>query len=524
MSARSRLNHLSRLRHAGLILPLGLALACCPAAAQKAPAAAPLAGVVTLSPKLLLQLVVSRSAEVNFSKVQIEVASQLSAAEAALYEPIAYSTARKDGGPRQRTVEERIASISTSNQSILHEQVKTAEAGVRTRLPTGADLSLSYRLRQRSNNIIATASSTDTEYDGAVTVTFKQPLLKGGGRDVTETDLRVARAEQRIALLQYQQQLLKTGADALSVYWQLYRAIEVEQIRQQALDYAHLVEADTKARIDAGKLASSNSIEAKAAVLLREVEQIRAVQGVREAESRLETVLNISGLAERQLSLVVRGGEPELGAFELGTAEQRYQRALERWPALGIARLRYEQAGMRLAFAKNQSLPTLDLILNRSNTGLANDNRTARELAEQARYPGWSIGLNLEIPLEGNQKARSQYRAQGARTHQAEIEIESIRTALANDVRTHWEQAIGGRREVTRMHSDVALRAELLRIEKVRYDSGLGQLSQLLQRESELTDSRQRLVESNSRLGQANDALLSADGSLLEHYDITLKD
>ena len=532
---RSSLTRLFALHRPALML--AVACICAPAVAQrvpeKPPAPAPfptraptkpLEGVITLSPKLLLQLVVQRSAEVSFSKEQIEVATQLSSAEESLYEPVAYATARRDGGPRQRTVEERIASISTSNQTILHEQVKQVEAGVRTRLPTGGDLSVAYRLRQRSNNIIASAAASDTEFDGAVTMTFKQPLLKGRGQDVTETDLKVARLERRIALLQYQQQLMKTGSDALGVYWQLYRAIEVQQIRQLALDYAHRVENDTKARIDAGKLASSNSIETRAAVLLREVEQLRAEQGVREAESRLATVLNVANLSGTKFGLKVFANAADFAKLDFGTAEQRYQWALDRWPALGIARLRYEQAGLRLAYAKNQSLPTLDLVLSRSNTGLAQDNRTARELAEQGRYPGWSVGLNLEIPLVGNGRASSQYRAQGARVHQSEIEIESIRNALANDVRSHWEQALGGQQEVTRMKGDVELRAELLRIEQVRYDSGLGQLSQLLQRESDLTESRQRLVESNTRLGQANDALLASDGSLLDHYDIYLKD
>lgn len=539
MMTRRSSTPLSGLRRNTLGWSLGLAatLWVAPVAAQRVPlkpaaeapfparpASAPLKGIIALSPKLLLQLVAQRSAEVSFSKEQIEVATQLSAAEEGLYEPVAYATARRDGGPRQRTVEERISSISTSNQTILHEQVNAAEAGVRTRLPTGGDLSVAYRLRQRSNNIIASASPTDTEYDGAVTMTFKQPLLKGRGEGVTETDLEVARLERRIALLQYQQQLMKTGADALGVYWQLYRAIEVQRIRRQALDYAHRVENDTRARIDAGKLASSNAIEARSAVLLREVEQLRAEQGVGEAEARLATLLNVARLDGSSFGLQIAANAAELTRLELGSVEQRYQRALARWPALGIARLRYEQAGLRLAYARNQALPTLDLVLSRSNTGLANDNHTARELAEQGRYPGWSVGLNLEIPLVGNQRAGGQYRAQGARVHQAEIEIESIRTALANDVRSRWDQAVGGRQEVNRMQDDVGLRSELLRIEQVRYDAGLGQLSQLLQRESELTESRQRLVESNTRLGLANDALLAADGSLLDHYDIYLKD
>lgn len=540
MPARRRLISLSRLQQAAWAAALACVLASGPAMAQRAPfvarvkPAAPavepaaqtpatLRGVVTLDPRLLLQLVVSRSAEIEYSKMQIEVSGQLSKAEAALYELVFYTALRKDGGPRQRTVEERITSPSTSKLTVLHEQVTSAESGVKWRLPTGADMSASYRMRQRSNNIIASASTSDTEYDGALIMSFKQPLLKGFGRAVTETDMRVAADEQEIALWQYRQQMMKTCNDALGVYWQLYRAIEVKKIRDQALDYGRQVAVDTAARIRAGKLPSSNMIEAQAAVLLREVEQIRAEQGVREAESRLQTLLAISGLADSGLQLVVRD-DIRFDRIDVGTAAERYRRALDTWPALRIARLRAEQAGFRLNYAANQTLPSLDLVLMRTNTGLSTSAREARQLTDDAKYREWSIGLNFEMPLGGGQKARAHYNAQEARVRQAQIEVDAIHTALGNDIRSKWEQAIGGRDEASRMGEDVTLRSEILRIEKVRYDSGLTLLSQLLQREAELSESRLRLLESNARLGQANDALLFADGTLLQHYGITVKE
>lgn len=520
------------LRRAGALL--SLAMACSLACAQRTDAALPdagalqsqLRGQVALDPRLLLQLVVSRSAEIAYSKMQIEVASELSAAEAALYETIFFSNLRKDGGERQRTAEETISIVAASSQSMLAEQVKTAELGVRGRLPTGAEVSLSYRVRNRNNNLIGIASPSGSpeEYDGALILTMKQALLRGRGRSVIETDLKVAEAEQKIALQQYRQQLLKTCNDALSIYWQLYRALEIRQIRQQGLDYARSVQADTGARISAGKLPPSNMIEARAGVLMREVEQIRSVQGVREAESRLQTLLNVSGLDHLDLSLIVRERNPKLVRMQSMSAEQRYRQALGSWPALNIARLRAEQAGLRLNFADSQRLPALDLVVSRSNTGLAKGYEETRKLAESSKYPQWSIGLNFEMPLEGGQKARSQYRAQLARTKQAEIEIDSIHAALANDIRMHWEQAISGHEEVSKVNVDVELRTELLRIERVRYDAGLSLLTQLLQREADLSDSRQRLVESNTRLGQSNDALLFADGSLLQEYGIILKE
>jgi len=526
---------MSPVRRACALLALGLACAGAQAADAAGPAlfdpgarsAAPaptaaLQGSVVLTPKLLLQLIAGHSAEVAYSRAQIEVAGELSKAEAALYELVLFSSLRKDDTLRQRTVEERISSIATSKLDVLDERLQTAEFGLRERLPSGADISLSYRAREQRNNIIKSASASDTQYDGALVLQLRQPLLRGFGKGVIETDLKVARAEEKIAALQYRQQLLKTGNDALALYWQLYRALEVSRIRQVALDYARRVEADTLARIDAGKLASSNKIEARSAVLVREVEQIRAGQGVREVQSRLETMLNVPNLSE-QITLSVPANAAEASRVEALSLAQRYNEALGRWPALGIARLRHEQAGIRLDYARNQSLPQLDLVLSNTRTGLSGSYGTARELTEGGHYPSWSIGVNLEVPLGGNQKARSQARAQDARVHQAELEVDAIRSSLANDVRTRWEQARAGTDEVERMRADIDLRTEMLRIERVRYDAGMGLLSQLLLRESELTESRQRLVDSLSRMGQANDALLYADGSLLDHYAITLE-
>lgn len=495
-------------------------IACASASAQTMP----LQGEVMLNPKLLIQLVLSRSAEVKYSSLQVDVAGQLSQAEAALYEAVFYNTVRYEDRQRQRTVEETIASLATSQITVLNERVRTAEAGLRSRLPSGAEVSLAYRLTDTRNNIIASASPAGVEYNGALVLTLKQPLLRGAGRDVIETDRQVAATELKVVQLQYQQQLLKTCNDALAIYWQLYRAIEVQRIRQQAFDYAGRIQADTQARIEAGKLPSSNQIEARAAVLLRDVELVRSTQGVREAESRLLSVLNISNLNDLNLKLVVRDDVPAAADFASYSALARYRSALSTWPGLRIAQLRIEQARMRLNFADNQRLPEFDFFVSHTDTGLASENKVARSITESGKYPEWIIGLTLEVPLAGNQKAQSQYLAQSARVRQSELELESMHSTLANDISTHYEQAVSGQTEVSQMRRDVELRSELLSIERVRYEAGLSLLTQLLQRETDLTDSRQRLIESTTRLGQAYNALLFSDGSLLQEYGITLKE
>jgi outer membrane protein TolC len=500
--------------------PIGGAVAAAPV---MPPTRRALSGQVTLHPRLLVQLVVERSAEVEYGRLQVEVAKHLSDAEAALYEPVFYSSARYEERERQRGVEERLSSFATSSIPVLDERIGSSEIGVRSRLPTGGEISLSYRLRNKWNNIISNNNPDYHEFEGAMVLTVKQPLLRGASRAIVETDKHVAEAERTISALQYKQQLIKTASDALALYWQLYRALEIHRIRQAAQDNAQRLLQDTTNRIQAGKAPSSAVIEIKAAMLVREVELLRAEQGVREAQTRLATMLRVSALADHDLRLIVNPDNLEIKPERLAVRE-RYARALPVWPAFQIARLRAEQAQLRLDFAADARKPAVDLVLSRTNNGLAETGSGARTLIDHSRYPEWFVGLNFEVPLLGNRKARSQYLAQSERLTQARLEIESIEQALANDIVTHAEQLAAAQEELERMDQDIALRAELLRIEQVRFGSGMGLMSQLLQREADLNESRQRRVESVARLGQANDALLQADGSLLNTYGVTVKD
>jgi outer membrane protein TolC len=482
-----------------------------------------LSGRVMLHPRLLVQLIAERSAEIEYGRLQVEVARHLSQAEAALYEPVLFSSLRHEDRERQRGVEERLSSFATSGIPVLEERVDTAESGVRSRLPTGGEVSLSYKLSDKRNNIISQNNPDYQEYNGALVLTVKQPLLRGSGRSIVETDLKVAETERRISALQYKQQLLKSSSDALALYWQLYRALEIAHIRQAALDNAKRIQADTENRIQAGKVASSALLEVKATVLVREVEMLRADQGVKEAQTRLATMLGISVLADQDMRLIVNPDSVDVKAAP-GTAQQRYRDALSGWPAFQIAKLRAEQAQLRLEFADNARKPALDLVFSRSNSGLAEHNDRARSVTESGRYPEWYVGLNFEMPLGGNGKARSQYLAQAERLKQSEVELTSIQQSLANDILSKVEQLSAAQSEIQQMDQDIALRSELFRIEKVRFESGMGLMSQLLQREAELNESRQRRVESMARLGQANDALLQADGSLLERYGVTVRE
>jgi hypothetical protein len=305
----------------------------------------PLAGEVALSPRQLAQLAAVRNPEIRYSRLGVDVAGYLSSAEAALYEAVLFGNRAADDITRQRTVEERLSSAAALN--VLDERSTTIEAGVRQRLPTAGEVALSYRIIRRSNNIIAssTGNQQDTEWTGALVISIKQPLLRGAGRSVLETDRRVAELEHQVQWAQFRQQVLKSTAEALNLYWQLRpragSAAAARRIAAQRAQDGSDVEAAHRGRpLAAGQPAG----DAGSTVLAREAEVTRAEQAVREAESRVMTALSLSAATQPGVRVKATLRRPA-DAAGVETLDAAVERALGQWPPYLVSQLRWSRDG-----------------------------------------------------------------------------------------------------------------------------------------------------------------------------------
>lgn len=475
-----------------------------------------------LSLHAFLQILVTRNIEVQFSQQNTILTSHLSKGEAALYEPSFFTSIRNEGRNRQRTPGERLQNTFTASTAILDEQVKSGEAGIRGRLPSGGEISLSYKTTSKSNNLISQSSAFSTEYTDILNLTFKQPLLRNAGRAVTETDRRVAELEHKVALQQWVQQLMKSSIDGVTLYWQLHKAQDTVRLRQEALTASETLMADTGNRIAAGKVPASALSELRSASLNREAELVRSQQALHEAQGKLSTSLNRAwGSAASMQTL------PSALLFETVTplTTESLEQMLAQWPPHQIALMRQQQAQSRLDFARNQIKPSLDFILGYGGTGFSNKPDEARKLAsDPSRYPDWYVGINFEVPLNGNQKAQQQFLAQSARVAQSELELQAIRSSFANDAAFRHGDIQSTLAVLNLSKAEVTLRQSLLDTERHRVQIGVGTLGNLLQKQADLIESRQRLLENQTRHALAVATWQYTQGSLLTDNGIHILD
>lgn len=474
-----------------------------------------------LTPRRFVQLAVDRNAEIAYARLQSRIADRGFVAESTLYQPVSFTSVRHESRYRQRTAEEQLATLS-ARTSVLDEMVNTAETGLRMRAATGAEITTSVQRSLKRSNLIASLynDGDDREASAQLVVTVRQPLLKGRGTDAVEADLRVAELEREVGQWTLRQQLLKMSSDALVVYWQLQRAYRSQPVRQRLLENAREALDDARERIGAGRVAMTVEDEARALLSMRESELLRNAQLIAEAEGRIRTILDLPpGDGAWKLFDTAPAAMATSAEVSSPTA---WESRVDQWPAYQIASLRVRQNQHRLDFARNQTLPQLDLQANWGSHGLGRNPRAAAQPVPHNRYPDWYVGLYFEQPLGGTTRPDAQYEGQQLKLQQAELEARNARVSFGNDWQARLLTLQLAQRDADQLRADLKSRVELLRADETGLRDQLVPRARVLRREAEKLESELRLIEGEARLWTALTQFQQADGQLLPAYGVEL--
>jgi outer membrane protein len=482
-----------------------------PASAQTSAQAA------VLQPATVAQLLVTRSLELAYARGSVSIAQALFKAEAALYEPVLFAAIRRTQTDRQRTAQEILNDALNKDIGLfikLEERASALEFGVRQRMPSGGELSGAVRSRTLDGNH-PTVYPDEVRSTSALVLTLKQPLLRGRGAQYTETDLRVAELESQIAAWQFRQQLQKVVGEGLSLYWQAWVAAESRKLRDELVRTSTAQLQETRQRVRAGRMAERVVAEVERLRLDRLSEAVRAGQAHDEARVRLLSALNLD--ASQLEGLALQPADPGLA---LQPVERAAAQALAQWPAYQIARLRREQGLVRLAFARDQVKPAVDVQVSYTSSGAQPTVSSSFSTVSRGTYPEWSVGLNVELGAFGGRKAQAQVLAQQMRLSQSDAEIEAITSAFSNDLSARLWALASAQRDLELRRSELTMRRQFLEEERRRLGAGVGLPASVMLAEDDLIESDIRTLEAVGRLETVRLALALADGTLLDAHGV----
>ncbi len=390
-----------------------------------------------------------------------------------------------------------------------------AEAGseIRKHLLLGTDLSLrlSGGWTETENNRNLTFSAGSVYYVSSK-LALKQPLLRGSGRDVAETQLRSLRAQRSEAEYARDRVASELLRDVLGAYWELWyaeRAIAIEesskQVAEQQRDLA-------RARTETGSLARADVLSFETEVSQR-AEAVLLAQGERQSrEHELKRLLGLLGggtiaLPDMEPEPTITPGR-EAAEQDL-IAESRSLRELN---------AQLERTRIEAKTAADPLRHRLDVDGNVQVMGVGNDT-IGNPVGRYATNGAVSafVSLTYEAPLDGRQykaaaaQARLSVRAAEEQLAQArDRELTALHVALTR----HETQS----QRIVVAAETVRIAQQQLEAQQARFATGSATPLDVIQAEDEVRTARLRVARAQADLRATMLSIEHSTGRLLARY------
>ncbi len=381
---------------------------------------------------------------------------------------------------------------------------------------------------------------------GYLDLTINQNLLQGLSVAVNNRDIRVARNNQKVSLLQLKRQVVTTVSAALNLYWDLVSFIETLRITERAVATAEKLYQDNQNQAKLGALAQIEVTRAAAAVSQAKEDLLIAQTNVAQQETVLKNALSRNGSDSVWLeeARVIPMDHIEVPATEdRKPPKELIQEAVENRPELEQTRINLESNQILIKGDKNGLLPVLSAYAEFTNHGLTGQANALYNnccgaadpnfvggygnLASQVfrrSFPDYSAGFSLNIPFR-NRAAQADYVTDQLQLRQAELQL---KRAL-NQVSVEVKNAIIGLQQARARYETAVntrkLAEQSLEAERNRFQYGaVPDATLVIQAQRDLAADQTAEVQAMANYTHAKIAFDDAVGRTLDANHITMSE
>ncbi|MGN6182597.1 MAG: TolC family protein [Thermoanaerobaculia bacterium] len=443
---------------------------------------------------------------------------------------------------RQYGIFDPVAEASL-NQSFAERTSVTALAGGAGRsttldfgwshfLPTGATYTVNFdNTRSTSTGPFVSFSPS---YETGLRFGATQPLLRDFGLDINRRNINIARNNLGISREAFRNVLNDTALLVETAYLDLVYARRNVEVVKETLFLARDQSRITQIRIDVGASAPLDILQPRVQIAQTEETLIRAVASVREAEDRLRQLMNLP-LSEWDRPIIpIDTFDYQPLNIDVASA---INRAYTQRPEITQEELRTSNARINLLFARNQTLPALDLNLGYGLAGVAGRTldqsgnpdpeirstgyTSAFENLFQRDFPSWNIGLSFSMPLR-RIGARAAARQAELQLQESQISQDLTRQNIAIEVRNAARDVDASARAIEAARAAREAAESNVDAERKRYENGMTTNFQVLQVQQQLSDARRTELQSIIGYASARARFNAATGDILAQRGITV--
>jgi outer membrane protein len=397
---------------------------------------------------------------------------------------------------------------TSQRQSLLSNSV-----GIRKQLRTGLSLEPEFELL-RTDDPGSTAANL-----GTFSLTVRQPLLRGRGREATVAPERSAERQVAASELDLRQTTSERVLAVVEQYWLARAALLNLEILRETEERARELVETTRKLIESDVTPAADLVQVEANLVSKETSRIGGERDLFEARQALGREI---GLEREGIAALPFPADPfptvPAGAVPSARDGERFvTAALERRADLQAARERRNAADILRKAADNALKPRLDLVFTPSYTGLVEGSDTGSFFSPLYRnIPGASssFGVSLSWPTL-NSQARGELVQIEASREQNALFAELLSRRIGADVPTALDAVARSAQQLERAVEAVRLFERAVENEEKKLRAGTSTLLDVISQRDRLTSARQAQVSAHLALAVSLARLRFETGTLL---------
>ena len=388
-------------------------------------------------------------------------------------------------------------------------------AQVTERIPTGGQFSFTWG--DSVDRIIDGEPAQDT-YGSSWSLSFQQPLLRGGGITVNTASLETARFNEQINVLSLKSIISETITSAILAYRNFLQAQEQLDISRRSLLMAKDLLDVNKALIDAGRMAKVEIVQSEADVANKEFSLTQAENAMDAARLSLLKVIDMDKhtMIVPTEKIVADPVHPD--------PKKCLQLALKNRRDSQQALLTLEISELNLILAKNNRLWDLSLEGAYGITGADTERYVdAFKKSQSSDRSQWNVGLKLTIPI-GDLTRKQRILSAEIALKKEHIRLKELKENIEIEVQDAVREVEMKLRQVELARQARELSERKLEIEKEKLRAGRSSNFQLVTFQNDLVSSQNNELNVNIAYLNALTALDKTLETTLDTWQVEVKE
>lgn len=428
-----------------------------------------------------------------------------------------------------------------AGQNVFVTDASNSFIGLSKGLLTGTRVSLNWANRFAETN--SPNQILNPSLRSNLSLQIRQSLLQGFGKSVNSRNILVARNNRTVSDLAFKAQLITTIAQVQRLYWDLVSFRSDVDSRREDLRLSEKLLDDNQKRVEIGTLAPIEIVRAEAEVAARQQDLTLAETRVQQQEEILKNALSKNGLGSPSLMEARIRPTDQIqipDSEQVRPVQDLMQEALQRRPEMEQARLRLENRDIQVKGVKNALRPTLDIVADVTNNGLAGRENalaggrftpdpffignllsTTGQIFRR-NFPDYSIGVQFRMPLN-NRQAQADMTATMLERRQADLQMRQQENSIQLGVKNALIALTQARAQYNASVKARELQEQTLEAEQKKFDLGASTIFLVVQAQRDLALSRSNEIAAQNTYVKAKLSLDEAVGRTLEVNDIVLE-